>query len=164
MMKKLTSLVLAAVLALSLVACGNSNNNNGGSADKAFSADLTEFYGTLFQSEDGPMMMEITDDMWEYNFPGLDAVELKQCVLYTAAISAVAAEVDMVEVANADDVETVKAIFQQRIDDQVAGGAWYPATIEVWEKNSEIVVIDNYVCLFVGENKDDLVEAFKALG
>ena len=39
----------------------------------------------------------------------------------------------MVEVANADDVETVKTIFQTRIDDQVAGGAWYPETIAQWE-------------------------------
>ena len=65
---------------------------------------------------------------------------------------------------NAEDVEAVKAILQQRVDDQVAGGAWYPATIEVWENSSEIVVIDNYVCLFVGADKDAQVEAFRALG
>ena len=109
-------------------------------------------------------MAEVTDDMLEYLYPDLVGMELKQRVIYAPMISAVAAEVALVEVANAEDVETVKAIFQKRIDDQVAGGAWYPATIEVWEKNSEIVVIDNYVCLFVGQDKDAQVEAFRALG
>jgi len=58
-------------------------------------------------------------------------------------------------------VETVKGIFQARIDAQVAGGAWYPETIEGWQNNSEIVVIDNYVCLFVCSEKDGMIEAFR---
>ena len=75
----------------------------------------------------------------------------------------------MVEVANADDAETVKNIFQARIDYMVGdgngpGGAWYPETMEEWENNSEIVVKGNYVCLFVGENKDDMVSAFNSYG
>lgn len=162
MSKKLISLALAALMALSLAACG-------GSAPKeeekpAFSADLAQFYSTLFQGEDAPAMAEVTDDMLESLYPGLTDIELKQRVIYAPMISAVAAEVALVEVANAEDVEAVKAILQQRVDDQVAGGAWYPATIEVWENSSEIVVIDNYVCLFVGADKDAQVEAFRALG
>lgn len=165
-MKKLISVLLLAVMALSLTACGNAG---GKPSEQPFSADLNEFYGTLFQGEDAPMMMEITEDMWEFTYPGLADVELKQAVLYTAAISAVAAEVAMVEVADAKDVETVKAIFQARIDAQVGtddapGGAWYPATIESWKNNSEIVVKDNYVCLFVSDAKDEIVSSFNALG
>lgn len=162
MSRKLISLALAAVMALSLAACGNSAGKE--EEKPAFSADLAQFYSTLFQGEEAPAMAEVTDDMLEYLYPDLVGMELKQRVIYAPMISAVAAEVALVEVANAEDVETVKAIFQKRIDDQVAGGAWYPATIEVWEKNSEIVVIDNYVCLFVGQDKDAQVEAFRALG
>lgn len=164
MSKKLISLALAALMAFSLVACGNSADKNKEDENPAFSADLAQFYSTLFQGADAPAMDEVTDDMLEYLYPGLAEIELNQRVIYAPMISAVAAEVALVEVANAEDVETVKAIFQQRIDDQVAGGAWYPATIEVWEQNSEIVVIDNYVCLFVGTDKDAQVEAFRALG
>lgn len=168
MSKKLISLALAAMMALSLAACGSpagsNNDNNAGNSEKpAFSADLAEFYATLFQGEDSPAMVQAEGEMLDALYPGLSDVELKQQIVSTPMISAVAAEVAMVEVANAEDVETVKALFQKRIDDQVAGGAWYPATIEMWENNSEIVVIDNYVCLFVGEEKDAQVEAFKAL-
>lgn len=161
MSKKLISLALAALMALSLAACGSSAPKE--SEEPAFTADLAQFYSTLF-GDDGPAMAELEGEMLDSFYPGLSDIELKQQVIYTPMISAVAAEVALVEVAKAEDVEAVKAIFQQRIDDQVAGGAWYPATIEVWENNSEIVVIDNYVCLFVGEGKDAQVEAFRALG
>ena len=86
-MKRMMSVMLAAVLALSLAACGKTDN--GGSADQ--SIDLKEFYNTLYQGDDAPAMEE-------------------------------------------------------------------------WENNSEIVVKGNYVCLFVGENKDDMVSAFNSYG
>lgn len=162
MSKKLTSLVLAALMVLSLAACGSSSGKN---ETPAFSADLAAFYDTILVEEkaEGLALQEVTGEYLEASYPGLTDLELKQCVVYMPMISAVAVEVAMVEAASAEDAETVKAIFQQRIDDQVAGGAWYPATIEVWENNAEIVSIDNYVCLFVGESKDDMVAAFRAL-
>ncbi len=163
MIKRITALALTVLLALSLCACGARQ-------EEAFSADLAAFYETLYQGDDAPMMMPLEDEeMLDYVYPGLSDIELKQSVIYTAAISAVAAECTMVEVADAGDVDAVKSIFEERIrtqvgDDETPGGAWYPETIEQWEKNSEIVVKGSYVCLFVGENKDDMVAAFNALG
>lgn len=53
-------------------------------------------------------------------------------------ISALVCEIALVEVTDSADVDTVKAIFQARIDSQVGtddapGGAWYPASIETWK-------------------------------
>jgi hypothetical protein len=160
MMKKVISVLMAGALALSLTACGTKD----GQVENTFSADLTAFYDTLFQADDAPMMMAIEDDeTLEYLYPGLTAIERAQTVVYTAAISAVAAEVAMVEVANSD-VEAVQTIFQARIDAQVDGGAWYPETMENWENNSQIVTQGNYVCLFVGDDVADMVSSFQALG
>ena len=163
-MKKTASILLLLAMVFSLAACASKPKDNG------FSADLSDFYANNFSGDDVPAMEQLQDDETiESLYPGLTAIERKQTVLATALISAVAAEVAMVEVANADDVEKVKVIFQARIDYMVGdgngpGGAWYPETMEQWETNSEIVVRDNYVCLFVGENKDALVSAFNALG
>lgn len=167
-MKRLMSVVLAAALALSLTACGKANGGNQ-NADQPQSIDLTEFYATLFQGEDSPAMSEVTEDMLEDLYPGLTAIERKQTVVYMPMISAVAAEVALVEVANAEDVDAVKEILQARIDymvgdDDGPGGAWYPETIEQWEQNSEIVVSGNYVCLFVSTDKDAMVESFNNYG
>ena len=163
-MKRMMSVVLAAVLALSLAACGKTDN--GGDAGQ--SIDLKEFYNTLYQGDDAPAMDELPEDMLEDTYPGLTAVERRQTVVYAAMISAVAAEVAMVEVANADDAETVKDIFQARIDYMVGdgngpGGAWYPETMEEWENNSRVVSFGNYVMMIVGDNCDSVVSDFEAL-
>ena len=162
MMKKLTSLILALCMMLGLSACGGGNKD----ADSGtFSTDLAAFYETIFADEaEAPAMMELEEDLMSNFYPGLAEVERVQTVIYTALISAVACEVAMVEVANADDVETVKNIFQARIDAQVDGGAWYPDTIDQWANNSEIVVRDNYVCLFVTpDGLESPAAAFNAL-
>lgn len=167
-MKRLMSVMLAAVLALSLAACGKTDGGDQ-NADQAKSIDLAAFAATLFQGEDSPAMSEVSEDMLEDLYPGLTAIERKQTVVYMPMISAVAAEVAFVEVADAADVDAVKAILQARIDYMVGdgegpGGAWYPETMEQWEQNSEIVTSGNYVCLFVSTDKDAMVESFNNYG
>ena len=164
MLKKMTSLVLAGVMALALVAC-NSRESNA----QPLSIDLTEFYNEMYSTiftdpNNAPSMAALEGDMLEQSYPGLAAVETTQCLVYAPMITAVAYEVALVEVADAADVEVVREIFETRIDTQIEGGAFYPATVEAWQNNSEIVVRDNYVALFVGAEKDQMVELFNAAG
>ena len=169
MLKKMTSLVLAGVMALSLVACGSQDGGASTEPTPApLSIDLTEFYNEMFSTiftdpNNSPSMAALEGDMLEQAYPGLSEVETTQCLVYAPMITAVAYEVALVEVANADDVATVQEIFQTRIDTQIESGAFYPATVEAWQNSSEIVVRDNYVALFVGAEKDDMVSAFNAL-
>lgn len=162
-MKKTLSFLLLLAMAFSLAACSSQTKND------TFSTDLAAFFEANFTGDDMPAMGQLEDDeMIEGLYPGLTAIARKQTNIYTAMISAVAAELAMVELESADDVEAVKAIFQARIDYMVGdgespGGAWYPETIEQWENNSEIVVRGNCVCLFVSTEKDALVSAFNAL-
>ena len=165
-MKRIFAIALACVMTLSLAACGGGDKPAAStpSQEPSFGADLTAFYNEIMSAaEEGPMMMDLAADaeMLEVMYPGLGAIETKQLVVASPAMSAVAIEFAFAEVANAADVEAVKAIFQSRIDAQVNGGAWYPETIEGWKNNSEIVVIDNYVCLFVCSEKDGMIDAFR---
>ena len=169
-MKRIFALMLACAMTLSLVACGSKDKtDNGGTSAPttqapAFGKDLTAFYTEIMEAaEEGPFMMDLASDpeMLEVMYPGLKDVATKQLVVASPAMSAVATEFAFAEAANAADVETIKAIFQARIDAQVAGGAWYPETIEGWKNNSEIVVIDNYVCMFVCEEKAGMIDAFR---
>ena len=151
-MKKLTAMFLALTMVLALAACG----------EKAQEApDLNIVYEDFIASlDEAPMMMDVTDDVVETFYPGLGGVSLKQSVLVTAAISAVAYEIAMVECADSADVETVQGIFQTRIDAQVDGGAMYPATAEAWE-GAEILTSGNVVALIVaGQDQDAAVSAF----
>ena len=150
-MKKLIAMLLTLTMVLALAACG----------EKAQEApDLNIVYEDFIASlDEAPMMMDVTDDVVETFYPGLGGVSLKQSVLVTAAISAVAYEIAMVECADSADVETVQGIFQTRIDAQVDGGAMYPATAEAWE-GAEILTSGNVVALIVaGQDQAAAVEA-----
>ena len=133
------------------------------------SVDLTAFYETVASGENRPAMMQAEGEVLDAFYPGLTAIQTKQCGVYTAMISAAVGELALVEVENAADVQAVKDIFQARIDyqvgdDQNPGGAWYPASIEGWKNGSRIVSNGNYVMLVAfSDGADDVVNSFNAL-
>lgn len=133
------------------------------------SADLAAFAADLASSQTNwPGMMAVEGEALETYYPGLSALSPKQCVVQMAMISASAVEIALVEAASSADVETIKGIFQSRIDYQVGdgespGGVLYPASVELWQNNSRIVSNGNYVMLVVFENADGVVDSFNAL-
>ena len=156
-MKRITSLLLAALMLLALAGCGNSAN--GGSSEPK-SADLSAFLETVMET--------LPADALETYYPGISDIDTKQCTGATALISAVASEILLVEVANADDVAKVEEIMNARISYQVGdgtspGGAWYPETMDQWENNSRVVSVGNSVMLVVMDNADDIVTEFQNL-
>lgn len=159
-MKKILSMSLVLTLMLGLLAGCAGKGGSGTSAN----VNLEEFYQTIFTDpENTPAMGPIEGEMLDAFYPGLSEVELKQLVAYMPMITAVACEIVMVECANAADVETVKAIFQARIDSQVGDHFNYPAVIEAWEKEAQVVVNGNYVALFlVSGMGDQVVSNFNA--
>ena len=159
-MKKLISAVLALTMILCFAACGSKGNVEAPDLQKYYD----DFMATL-GADNTPAMMNANEDASYVDsfFPGLNDITLNQSVLQMAMMSQVGFEIDLVECANAEDVETVKSIFQARVDNQVAGGAFYPAVAEAWE-NAEIIVNGNCVALIVaGEQTADAVSAFNAL-
>ena len=164
MLKKRISAALALTMMLCVAACGGSGKGDS----NAEAPNLQKFYDDFMASlgaDNAPAMMNANEDASyvESFFPGLGEVELKQSVLQMAMMSQVGFELALVECAKAEDVETVKNIFQTRVDNQVAGGAFYPAVAEAWE-NSEIIVKGNVVALIVaGEQQADAVAAFNKL-
>lgn len=135
--------------------------------------DLAAFYETLRAENTWPELMNLTEDetmaeLLDSYYPGLSEISTKQRGVYVAAISAAVGEIALVEVENAEDVQTVEDIFQGRIDYQVGddenpGGAWYPETIEGWKTKSQIVSHGNYVMLAVGGAAEAAAESFEAL-
>ena len=176
-MKKLIALILSLILVFSLAACGaGSTSTPNTPAEPSVpsepekpaepeikSVDLQAFYDSTFVGDNMPMMGVMDAEMLGAFYAGLTDLELKQCIVAMPMISAVAAEVALVEVANADDLAKVEEIFKARITSQVEGGAFYPATIEVWEKNAEIITHGNTVMMICMDPKDEVVKAFNEL-
>ena len=102
-MKKIASLVLAGLMALSLAACGGQN----GAGDQPLTINLSEFYTEMYDSvfpdpDNAPAMVALEGEMLEQAYPGLSEVETTQCLVYAPMITAVAYEVALVEVASAE--------------------------------------------------------------
>lgn len=131
--------------------------------------DLAAFASDLAATQTNwPGMMALEGEILDTYYPGLSDLSPKQCVVQMAMISASAVEIALVEVSNSADVDTVKGIFQSRIDYQLGdgespGGLLYPASVELWQNNARIVSNGNYVMLVVFENADGVADAFNAL-
>jgi len=129
--------------------------------------DLNAFYTSLVETygENFPANMNLCDmqEMLDSFYPGLAAIGTKQMMIYQPMMGAVVCEIALVEVENDSDVEAVKAIFQERIDAQVDGGAWYPESIEGWKSSSRIVANGNCIMMIAYSECDAVVDAFNGL-
>lgn len=142
----------------------NGGNSSSGGTETAQSVDLAAFYETVSAGDNFPAMAALTGDTLDALYPGLNDLKPKQCLVYTPMISAVGAEIALVETASAGDVQTVKDIFQSRIDYQIEQGAFYPATVEAWKNSTKIVSNGNYVMLVcMNGGCDGIVSSFNAL-
>ena len=125
--------------------------------------DLSAFYTSVTGKYEFGMLSLADTATMDGVYPGLSAVSTKQCLPYVNMMTMNTSEIVLVEVSNSSDVDAVKAALQSRIDAQVAGGAWYPSAIEVWQNNSRIVSNGNYVMMVVNPDCDAIVSDFNAL-
>lgn len=158
-MKRWISLLLGFSLLLALTACGKGGGSTGETPD------LKQYYEDFLSTlgEDRPAMMPVEEDLLPQIYPGLEAYGLKQAVLETAMISTAAYEFAVVELEDSSKVQEVADIFRARIDYQTGTGAFYPMTLESWEK-AEVITHGNVVALIcAGDQQGQAVEAFNKL-
>lgn len=140
-----------------------SGSNSGENSGSAASVDLTTFYNDMTSQYEFPALQAFTGDVLESYYAGMGDIATKQCLVMGSQMTMNNGEFCLVEVSDSKDVDTVKSIFQSRIDYMVNGGAWYPAPTEQWTNNSRVVSNGNFVMMVVHENCDDIVEAFNGL-
>lgn len=127
------------------------------------SVDLKAFYDATIAAHTFQTLQEFTGDVLETYYPGMGDIDTKQCLVMGTMMSMNNGEFCLVEVANSADVDTVKGIFQSRIDYMAETGAWYPGPTELWTNSSRVISNGNYVMMVVHEDCDTIVEEFNAL-
>lgn len=164
-MKKMMCVLLATVMMLTLVACGDRDisQNKGNDAQQTQSVDLEKVAEDAIAAlgDEYPMFpVESAAELDAY-YPGLTDVETKQLVVYQPAVSGYGCELVMVEVANEADAEAVRAILQQRVD-SLANDTTYPENAPAWKNNSAVTINGSYVVMGVLPEGITLPAAFKA--
>jgi hypothetical protein len=157
-MKKLNILTLALLMIGLLTACG-------GKTETTKDVDLTAYYDTLaetYEWGDG-YMVDIEGEMLDSYYPGLSDISTKQFIAKMPIMSAVVNEVVLMECESEDDAASAAAILQDRVTTQAEGGAWYPESMEAWEK-AQVVQQGNYVAMLASASyQDELVDSFNQL-
>ena len=151
---------------------GNSSSSGSTSSSDSSSAsnvDLQAFYDTTVGKYEFGFLELADDSILDQLYSGLSGVSAEQKLVYITMMSMNNGEFGLVQVKDSKDVDTVKAIFQARID-RMSGadgqgnpGAWYPGPTDQWLNNSRVVSKGNYVMMIVHENCDDIVNDFNAL-
>ena len=141
----------------------NSGSDSGESSGSAASVDLSAFYSDMTATYEFPKLQAFTGDVLESYYAGMGNVATKQCLVMGSQMTMNNGEFCLVEVSDSKDVDTVKSIFQSRIDYMANGGAWYPGPTELWTNSSRVVSNGNFVMMVVHESCDDIVEAFNGL-
>lgn len=185
-MKKFIALLLALVMALALVACGAKDNGDAGKNDgdvpsntqtdtdkdtktdgDVQAVDLRAAYDAAIAQvnealgSEAPVLLETTDmDMLDSYYPGIKDVATKQLVAFQSP-TGTACEVIMVEVENAADAETVRQLFQTRVD-SMADNTTYPEEAGMWKNQATVSVNGSYVVLEVLPEGCTVPDAFLA--
>lgn len=177
-MKKIFALLLALVMALALVACGQKEDNIGGETkDDQTQTDQTqtdgqsvdlraEYDAAIKQVQDelgdnAPALLEETAvEILNSYYPGLENAKLKQSVFFISP-TATSCEVSMVEAESAADAEIVRQSFQARVD-SMANDTTYPEEAGMWKNNATVTVNGNYVVLEVLPDGCTVPDAFLA--
>ena len=169
-MKKWICMLLAAMMVLSLAACGGNQNpqqengtQQGDTQQNEQTVDLKQAAEDAIATLGDEMPLFPVEDAAELEglYPGLAAVETRQIVAYQPPVSGFGCELVMVEVASAAAGETVRGILQQRVD-SMANDTTYPENTPAWKNNSAVTVNGNYVVMGVLPEGVTLPAAFKA--
>ncbi len=125
---------------------------------------VSDFFATLSQSYDGvSSLAAVEGEVLEAKYPGLaSAAGVEQVLVMEPVISMSSVAVALVKLsdsASASDVQAVKAILQGRIDQQAAGGAYYPAAMEIWGQG-KVVSTGKYVGMFVHSSAQSMADLF----
>ena len=166
-MKRMITLLLALVLALSLAACGKKDDTIGGDTAGDQSVDLRAAYEAGIKQvqdelgDNAPALLEETAvELLNSYYPGLENAKLKQGVFFISP-TATSCEVSMVEAESAADAEIVRQSFQARVD-SMANDTTYPEEAGMWKNNATVSVNGNYVVLEVLPEGCTVPDAFLA--
>ena len=159
-MRKMMSALCAVLMLTGLLAgCGAS----GKQEEQA--VELTAFWSAeeeKYQWGEG-YFAELDDELLENYYPGLGDVAVKQLITKVPMMSAVVEEMVFAEAETEEDANKIAEILQRRAEDQAAGGAWYPASMESWEK-AQVITQGRYVALIASNSHQDEIAAdFNAL-
>lgn len=159
MKKTMSALCAVLMLAGLLTGCGSSDSGTEQAVElEAFWTEEEEKYQW---GED--YFAELDGELLENYYPGLGEIPAKQLITKVPLMSGVVNEMVFAEGETEEDAGKIAEILQRRADEQAAGGAWYPESMEAWEK-AQVIVQGRYVAMIASASyQEEIAADFNAL-
>lgn len=149
-MKKLFSLAMALVLALSLAACGQ---------DSGKSADLPKVLETMKSEVGFSDVIELDEAGLKSNY-GIEADDVKQFAALADASGIKCEEVVLIEATDSDAAKTVKEQLDKRMESKLAQNKDYLPEQYAIIKKCSVEQNGNYVSMIVGAEHEKLTQIY----
>lgn len=120
--------------------------------------DLQTFFDEVSEKYELVGMVPLEGDMLAAFYPGLEELDTVQRVAYSPMISASVSEYVFLQCADKATVQAASALLQKRIDDQAAGGAWYPESMAAWSW-AKVIIKENYVLMIAADGFTEKIAA-----
>ena len=146
-MKKFAAIFLVFMMTLTLFGCGKKESGPEPGTpvstfyDAVLAAQPEDAEALIFFEESNPALIASF-------YPGLEAVELSQQAFYMPPIATHPCEIVLVEVKDAENVQTVADIFKARIA-LGADNTTYPESAAGWQQYAQVQQSGNFVCMIV---------------
>ncbi|MCD7745642.1 MAG: DUF4358 domain-containing protein [Lachnospiraceae bacterium] len=154
-MKKLTAFFCAAVLMLSMTACGSKK-------EEAVSIDVSELAEALLETVTSDDLSETASSLIPSIYY-LDEEDVASAVAY-ASSGATACEIAVIESADSEDVSNVESMMQTRVDNQTTLYASYNQSEAARLDTAIIKSAGNYTVLCVCDDTDGAEEILESYG
>lgn len=152
MLKKLSVILCAAALSVSLVACGGEASQN---------ADLNAVMSQITEQVTLDGMMDYTVDDLKAAF-GIDAADVKQCVAKVASDGLTADEIIMIEATDSSSAERIKDKLQSHYQAKANENISYNPEQYAMISKCSVERNGNFVTLFLSPDAEKMTAAFEA--
>lgn len=148
-MKKILCLILAALLIMSMAACGSSAGTT---------PDMNAVFASM--SEKLPEMEPFSPDsvLNAYGVKSTDCVQEVVASLYDGSQTA---EIWLIEAVSADALKTIKTLAENRLSSMGAQFQTYDAKAYALVQEAELITHGNCLCLIVAEDAAALADIYK---
>lgn len=151
-MKRVITLITAAILIFAFSACGSTK------APEAKNVDLTALYESF--GEVVPEMFTM-DDATRLNFLGIESEDCIQVITATCVNGLLTDEIWLIEAKDAAALEKIKNLADSRINAKLFETESYAPEQYLVVKEAELIVDGMYLALFVSPDVDTLKQMFE---
>lgn len=159
MIKKITLMMLVAMLSVVMVACSNNSSNSSNSSVAEPTLSAKEMIDKMVEEVEQPAFMELSEEEVKtvYN---VDVDKLEDYSIRIPLMNVKAHEISILKVKDSKDIAEIEELLKQRAETvQKSFETYLPDQLEI-AQNYKIVTKGNYIIFIISDQVDELLNIY----